>query len=115
MKIFRTTALAATLLGLSAIASAQVNLPQPDLPGGSPATAVRIVAPNEIMVDRFVQRWLRTHYPGWDAEPAEYRDIGPERYAVVYITAPNNPGRRVYFRVLARQNDPNDDGPAFTR
>jgi len=65
------------------------------------------------MVDRFVQRWIRTHYPGWDADPIEYQDIGTERYAVVYITSSNNPGRRVYFRVQSRLNDPTDDGAPF--
>ena len=39
------------------------------------------------------------HYPGWDAEPHEFMDIGMERYAVVYITSANNPARRIYFRV----------------
>jgi hypothetical protein len=32
-------------------------------------------------------------------------EMGPERYAVVYITSPNNPGRRVYFRVQKHQNE----------
>ena len=35
-------------------------------------------------------------------------EIGFERYAVVYITSPNNPGRRVYFRVMKNQNE--DEG-----
>ncbi len=73
-------------------------MPNPTAPGGSIESAVRIVAPNDIMVDRFIARWLRTHYPGWDADPHEIRELGNERYAVVYITSPNNPGRRVYFR-----------------
>jgi hypothetical protein len=111
MKGFR--AILIGLLGVGAVASAQINLPAPDLPGGSPTNAVRIVAGNDLMVDRFIQRWLRTHYPGWDADPAEYREIGQERYAVVYITSTNNPGRRVYFRVVSRQNGPDDDGPMF--
>jgi hypothetical protein len=114
MKVFRT-ALAA-LLGatwLAATASAQINMPSPGLPGSSPDSAVRVVAQNELMVDRFVQRWLRTHYPGWDADPIQYQDIGMERYAVVYITSSNNPGRRVYFRVQSRLNDPTDDGAPF--
>ncbi len=68
-------------------------------------SAVRIVATNEVMVDRFIQRWLRTHYPGWDADPHEFTEVGPERYAVVYITSPNNPGRRIYFRVQKHQNE----------
>lgn len=109
MKAFRT--LVVMLLGTAGIASAQVNMPRPDLPGGSIDNAVRIMGTNELMVDRFIQRWLRTHYPGWDADPIEYRDIGPERYAVVYITSQNNPGRRVYFRVQTRTNGPDDDSP----
>jgi hypothetical protein len=104
-----------TLLGAASLffwngASAQIDLPSPDLPGSSPGTAVRIVAANDLMVDRLIQRWLHTHYPGWDADPVEYQDIGTEHYAVVYITSPNNPGRRVYFRVASRMNDPDDDG-----
>jgi len=102
---------AITLLGLAPGAFAQVNIPNPQAPGNSPESAVRLVASSDLMVDRFIQRWLRTHYPGWDADPAEYREIGQERYAVVYITSTNNPGRRVYFRVVSRQNGPDDDGP----
>jgi hypothetical protein len=37
--------------------------------------------------------------------------MGNERYAVVYITSPNNnPGRRVYFRVLRSPNEETDGG-----
>ena len=107
------TLLGACVAGIGGAASAQVNLPAPDLPGSSPAYAVRVVATNDLMVDRFVQRWIRTHYPGWDADPIEYQEIGTERYAVVYITATNNPGRRVYFRVQSRMNDPTDDDSPF--
>ena len=57
-------------------------------------------ATNDLMVDRQIKRWLKTHYPGWDAEPHEFQELGIERYAVVYITSTNNPGRRVYFRVM---------------
>jgi hypothetical protein len=111
MKAFR--AVIVSLLGAAGIASAQVNLPSPDLPGSSPANAVRLVATNDLMIDRSVQRWIRTHYPGWDSDPVEYQEIGPERYAVVYITSANNPGRRVYFRIQSRVGDPNDDGAPF--
>ena len=116
MKIFRRTTAVVTLLGavaFTAVAPAQVNMPPPGLPGSSPDYAVRVVATNDLMVDRFVQRWIRTHYPGWDADPIEYQEIGTERYAVVYITSSNNPGRRVYFRVQSRLNDPTDDGAPF--
>jgi hypothetical protein len=92
------------------VAGAQINMPTPGQPGSSPDSAVRIVATSDLMVDRFIKRWLRTHYPGWDADPHEFMEIGMERYAVVYITSPNNPGRRVYFRVKSRMNDPDDDG-----
>jgi hypothetical protein len=43
-------------------------------------------------------------------------DIGPDRYAVVYITSQNNPGRRVYFRVYRSQSEESNDGfpsPSF--
>jgi hypothetical protein len=113
MRAFSTAVIFGTLLGAAAAASAQINMPPPGLPGSSPDQAVRLVVTSDLMVDRQVNRWLRTHYPGWDADPIEYREIGPERYAVVYITSPNNPGRRVYFRLLSRQNDPDDDGPSF--
>lgn len=122
MKAFRTAAIAGALLGMGSLlfpagASAQINMPSPDLPGGSPDRAIRIVANNDLMAERFVQRWLRTHYPGWDADPIEYRDIGNERYAIVYITSANNPGRRVYFRVKSRMMEPDDGaiGPGFPR
>src|SRR3954464_10820974 len=113
MKIFRRTTAVVTLLGTATLGFAQINLPSPDLPGSSPGQAVRIVAANDLMVDRMVQRWIRTHYPGWDADPIEYQEIGPDRYAVVYITSANNPGRRVYFRIQSRMNAPTDDGAAF--
>jgi hypothetical protein len=108
MKTFRTAFLCCTLLGLAGAAGAQVNLPDPGAPGGSPDNAVRILSTSDIMVDRFIKRWLRSHYPGWDAEPHEFTEIGTERYAVVYISSPNNPGRRVYFKVTSRVTD--DDG-----
>jgi hypothetical protein len=100
-----------TLLG-AASANAQISMPDPTLPGGSMDTAVRIIAANDFMVDRFIKRWLRTHYPGWDADPHEFQEFGSDRYAVVYITSPNNPGRRVYFRVSSSQHD-DDGGGAF--
>lgn len=100
--------IAVTLLGACSTASAQVNMPDPNSPGGSMNTAVRIVAPNDLMIDRFITRWIRTHYPGWDADPYELQELGPERYAVVYIRAANQPGRRLYFRLQKNQNDPND-------
>lgn len=106
---------AITLLGAASIAGAQVNMPNPQMPGGSYDTAVRIVTTNELMLDRHIKRWLRTHYPGWDAEPHEFQDLGNERYAVVYITSPNNPGRRVYFRVQRHQNEDMDTGGDFPR
>ena len=113
MKLFASLA-AVTLLGLAQLAAAQVKMPSPNDPGGSPETAIRLVSPNEIMIDRMITRWLRAHYPGWDAEPHQMMNIGPERYAVVYITSANNPGRRVYFRILSSQSDPdNDPFPAF--
>jgi hypothetical protein len=100
-----------TLLGFAPDAFAQVNLPNPTAPGGSPESAVRLVMTSDLMVDRQISRWLRTHYPGWNADPHEFMEIGMERYAVVYITSPNNPGRRVYFRVMKNQND--DDRSAI--
>jgi hypothetical protein len=104
MKTIRILA-ALTLLGGPASAIGQVNLPNPQAPGNSPDSAVRIVATNELMVDRFITRWLRQHYPGWTADPHEFMDIGFERYAVVYISSPSNPGRRIYFRVMKDQNE----------
>lgn len=105
---------AVTLLGAASSAVAQVNMPNPQAPGMSPDSAVRITATSELMVDRFIRRWLRQHYPGWDAEPHEFMDIGMDRYAVVYITSQNNPGRRVYFRVYRSQAEENNDGfPSF--
>jgi hypothetical protein len=96
---------AITLLGLAPCAFAQINIPNPQVPGNSPESAVRLVASSDLMVDHFISRWIRTHYPGWNADPHEFTEIGFERYAVVYITSPDNPGRRIYFRVMKHQNE----------
>src|SRR5688572_9354982 len=112
MKSIRTL-VAAMLLGLASVAVAQIDMPNPNAPGGSMNTAVRIVATSDFMIDRFIARWLRTHYPGWNADPHEFQDMGPERYAVVYIKHADHPGRRVYFRVLQSQSDPDNDGRSF--
>ena len=100
-----------TLLGFASVAGAQLNMPNPAQPGGSPESAVRLVVTSDMMVDRYIARWLRAHYPGWDADPHEFMEIGTERYAVVYITSPNNPGRRVYFRIASTNHD--DDSMPF--
>jgi hypothetical protein len=89
-------------------AQAQVNIPNPMSPGNSPDSAVRVIATNDFMVERFIKRWLRAHYADWHADPHEYMNIGMEKYAVVYITSAGNPGRRVYFRVQSRPGDPDD-------
>jgi hypothetical protein len=112
MQVLKKTLILCALLGAAGSAFAQVKLPDPSLPGGSMVTAVRLVATSELMIERSIKRWLRTHYPGWDSDPYEIQDMAGERYAVVWITAPNNPGRRVYFRVVTNQNDP-DAGGAF--
>ena len=104
--------IAATLLGIASVAGAQINMPNPQIPGGSYDTAVRLVVTSDMMLDRQIQRWIRTHYPGWDADPHEFQDLGNERYAVVYITSANNPGRRVYFRVQKHMNEDVDDATA---
>jgi hypothetical protein len=111
MKAFRRAVVFGTLLGLVGAASAQINMPAPGSPGSSPDYAVRIIATSDLLADRYIARWLRTHYPGWDADPIEYQEIGTERYAVVYITSSNNPARRVYFRLVSRMGDPDDDAP----
>jgi hypothetical protein len=103
---------AAILLGLGSFAVGQINMPNPGAPGSSPDTAVRLVSTSDLMVDRQISRWLRQHYPGWTADPHEFMSIGTERYAVVYITAPNQGGRRVYFRVMKNQNE-DDSFPSF--
>jgi hypothetical protein len=105
-----TCLVAVTLLGAAGMAGAQVNMPNPAAPGGSFQSAVRVVATSELMIDRFITRWLRAHYPGWNADPHEFQDLGNERYAVVYIQHPEHPGRRVYFRVLQSQADPDAGG-----
>lgn len=98
------------LLGAATIAAAQVNIPNPMSPGMSPESAVRLVVNNEIMVDHYIRRWLHSHYPDWDAQPYEMTEIGMERYAVVFITSPNQAGRKVYFRLQSRHGD-DDDSP----
>ena len=111
MKSIRTVLVAAALF--AAAAGAQVNIPNPNAPGNSMESAVRVIATNDFMVDRFIKRWLRTHYPDWHADPHEYMEFGDERYAVVYITSSENPGRRVYFRVQSRPGEDVDDRNPF--
>jgi len=112
MKILNSL-VAVTLLGAASVAGAQINIPNPQLPGGSFESAVRLVVTNEMMLDRQIKRWLRVHYPGWDADPHEFQNLGEERYAIVYITSANNPGRRVYFRVQRSQADGNNEPGSF--
>jgi hypothetical protein len=102
---------AAVLLGVSSVAVAQVNLPAPNSPGMSPDSAVELLAPSDLMVDRYIKRWLQMHYPDWTAEPHQFMEIGSERYAVVYITSANAPARRIYFRV--KKNPMEDDSSPF--
>ena len=109
MKSLRTALILGTLLGAAGIAGAQVNIPNPAAPGNSPESAVRILATSELMVDRFIERWLRAHYPGWYHEPHEIMEIGLERYAVVYISTHDTPARRIYFKIQARTTE--DDTP----
>jgi hypothetical protein len=106
MKSLRNTLALCGLLGIAGMTIAQVKMPDPTIPGGSPATAVRLVAPSELMIDRQIRRWLRTHYPGWSADHHEIQEMGVERYAVVRITADNQPMRRVYFRLISSPSDP---------
>ena len=112
MKILNSL-VAVTLLGAASVAGAQINIPNPQLPGGSFESAVRLVVTNEMMLDRQIKRWIHTHYPGWDADPHEFQNLGEERFAVVYITSANNPGRRVYFRVQRSQADGNNEPGSF--
>ena len=106
---------AITLLGFAPIAGAQINIPDPTAPGASPESAVRLLVGSDVMLDRQIGRWLRTHYPGWDAEPHEFMEIGMERYAVVHITSANNPARRVFFRVMRHQNEDQMPDPRSQR
>jgi hypothetical protein len=111
MKTFRNALIVCTLLGAAGAATAQINLPTPNVPGASPETAVRIIGTSEIMIDRYIRRWLRTHYPNWDAEPHEMTEIGMRRYAVVYISPPPNSNasrQRVYFRLASSRVDDED-------
>ncbi len=111
MKTIRNLAVTFTLLGAAALAHAQINMPNPTEPGSSIITAVRLVVTSDLMVDRSIRRWIRTHYPGWSPDPHEFQTLGDERYAVVYMTHPDNPGRRVYFRIVRSHNDPDESSP----
>ncbi len=110
MNYIRSALVTATLL-VAGAAIAQINMPNPQAPGNSMESAVRVIATNEFMIERFIKRWLRTHYPNWDADPHEYMQFGQERYAVVYIRSSENPGRRIYFRVQSRPGDEMDTDP----
>jgi|SRR5690349_4938799 hypothetical protein len=103
---------AVTLLGLG-IAQAQIKMPDPTAPGASYESAIRLVSTSDLMLERQISRWLRTHYKGWDADPHEFQQVGDERYAVVYITHKDHPGRRVYFRILQSQSDPDNQSSSF--
>jgi hypothetical protein len=103
---------AISLLG-AGVAQAQLNIPNPSAPGASMDSAVRLVVTSDLMVDRQISRWLRTHYPGWDADPHEFTTFGDERYAVVYIQHKEHPSRRVYFRLLQSHADPDNQSPTF--
>jgi hypothetical protein len=102
-----------TLLGATSITVAQINMPNPAAPGLSPQSAIRLVSTSDLMLDRTIKRWLMQHYPGWDAEPHEFMEIGSERYAVVYITSANNSGRRIYFRVSNGAMGDDDNAGSF--
>jgi hypothetical protein len=103
--------IAVTLLGAASFAAAQINIPDPQSPGMSPDSAVRLVATSDVMLDRSIRRWLRQHYPDWNADPYDIREIGFERYAVVSISSPNYPSRKVYFRLARNQAEDNDGFP----
>jgi hypothetical protein len=102
---------AVALLGASPVATAQLKMPHPQQPGASIESAVRLVVTSDLMIDRSIRRWLRQHYPGWDADPHEIREFGDERYAVVQISAQNQPDRRVYFRLAGHQKEYDDLPP----
>jgi hypothetical protein len=113
MKVL-SSLVAITLLGTASIAGAQIKMPNAGAPGGSFDSAVRLLTTSELMLERQIKGWLRKHYPGWDQEPHELQNFGGEKYAIVYITSPNNPGRRVYFRLLQRPGeDETDSGATF--
>jgi hypothetical protein len=97
--------LAASLWVAASAAFAQINLPNPQLPGSTPHNPVRLVSTSDLMVDSAVRRWLNQHYPGWTADALEFREIGFARFAVVNISAPNQADRQVYFKLATQQND----------
>lgn len=103
--------IAVTLLGVAPIAGAQVKMAHPMEPGMSMDSAVRLLATSDLMIDRSINRWLRRHYPGWDAQPHEFRYFGDERYAVVHISTQNQPDRKVYFRIMQHQKEEDDLPP----
>lgn len=111
MKVISRIA-AVTLLGLG-IAQAQISIPNPTDPGASYETAVRLVSTSDLMLERQIERWLRTHYKGWEADPHQFQQMGDERYAIVYISHKDHPSRRVYFRILKSHSDPDNQSSTF--
>ena len=103
--------LAVTLLGVASIAGAQMKMPHPAEPCMSMESAVRLLATSDLMIDRSIDRWLRRHYPGWDAQPHQFRYFGDERYAVVNISTQNQPDRKIYFRIMQHQKEEDDLPP----
>ena len=103
---------AVMLLGVG-IAQAQIRMPDPTAPGASYESAIKLVSTSDLMLDRQIERWLRKHYKGWDADPHQFQQVGDERYAVVYISHKDYPSRRVYFRILQSQADPDNQSDSF--
>ena len=112
-RVSRLGCVAAISLLIAGVAQAQVAMPNPTAPGGSMDSAVRLVVTSDLMVDRSIKRWLRTHYKDWDAEPHEFTEFGDERYAVVFISHKDHPSRRVYFRLLQSHADPDNQSSTF--
>jgi hypothetical protein len=113
MRTLKKSLILCMLLGAAGTVSAQLNMPDPTVPGSSMNNPVRLMAPSDVMVDRQIARWLRTHYPGWSADPYEIQDMGMERFAVVRISAANQQNRRVYFKLISNQNDPEARDTSF--
>jgi hypothetical protein len=97
MKILNSL-VAITLLGAASVAGAQINIPNPQLPGGSfeSACTPRGHQRNDA---RPPDQTVVTHaLPRLGRDPHEFQDLGEERYAIVYITSPTTPAARVFPR-----------------
>ena len=110
MKTLRTALILRALLGLPAPQARRSTFRTPAARATRPTARCASWPPTNSWSTASSSAGCATHYPCWNAEPHEFMDIGMERYAVVYISSANTPGRRIYFRVQSRMAEDDEAG-----